>query len=164
MPQYAAKTEVPSDRSRAEIERILERYGADQFIYGWDGPRARIGFRMAGRQVRLDVPLPERTDPKYQQTASGRYRASQATARAAWEQDMRQRWRAVLLIIKAKLEAVDAGISTFESEFLSNIMLPSGATVGEWAEPQLEHIYQTGQMPRLLPGPVGPLLPEGSEE
>jgi hypothetical protein len=164
MPQYAAKTEVPADRSRAEIERTLERYGADQFIYGWDGPRARIGFRMAGRQVRLDVPLPERTDPKYQQTATGRYRASSEAARAAWEQDMRQRWRAVLLIIKAKLEAIDAGISTFDAEFLSAIMLPNGHTVGEHLEPQLDHIYATGQMPRLLPGPTGPLLPEGHED
>jgi hypothetical protein len=67
----------------------------------------------------------------------------------------------VLLIIKAKLEAIDAGISTFDAEFLSSIMLPSGATVGEWAEPQLDRIYATGQMPRLLPGPPVALLPEG---
>jgi hypothetical protein len=161
MATYAAKTDVPADRSRAEIERTLERYGADQFIYGWDGPRARLGFRMHGRQVRLDVPLPDRHDSKYQLTATGRYRASADAARTAYEQDVRQRWRAVLLIIKAKLEAIDAGISTFDAEFLSSIMLPSGATVGEWAEPQLDRIYATGQMPRLLPGPPVALLPEG---
>ena len=28
MPHYAENTEVPTDRSHAEIERTLERYGA----------------------------------------------------------------------------------------------------------------------------------------
>ena len=34
MTKYAAQTEVTSTRSRDEIERTLERYGADQFMYG----------------------------------------------------------------------------------------------------------------------------------
>lgn len=33
---YASDTSVPVDRSKAEIERILERYGASAFMYGWD--------------------------------------------------------------------------------------------------------------------------------
>ena len=33
MTKYAAQTEVTSTRSRDEIERTLERYGADQFMY-----------------------------------------------------------------------------------------------------------------------------------
>jgi len=33
--RYAEGTSVPADRSRAEIERTLTRYGADQFAYGW---------------------------------------------------------------------------------------------------------------------------------
>lgn len=56
------------------------------------------------------------------------------------------------LVIKAKLEAVAAGITSFEDEFLAHIMLPSGGTVGEWARPQLEVAYSTGAMPALLPG------------
>ena len=35
------------------------------------------------------------------------------------DQACRQRWRALLLVIKAKLEAVTAGISTVETEFLA---------------------------------------------
>lgn len=30
----------PADRSRSEIERTLTRYGARQFMYGWDENRA----------------------------------------------------------------------------------------------------------------------------
>ena len=59
--------------------------------------------------------------------------------------------------MKAKLEAVDAGISTFEDEFLSATLLPDGHTVGEWAQPQLEHAYSTG----LMPGRMLLALPEG---
>ncbi len=53
--------------------------------------------------------------------------------------------------MKAKLEAVEAGISSFEDEFLSATLLPDGSTVGDWARPQLEAAYTRGLMPgRLL--------------
>ena len=39
--RYAAQTEVSSDRSRAEIERTLRKYGATAFAYGWEGNRPR---------------------------------------------------------------------------------------------------------------------------
>lgn len=32
MPTYPATTDVPVDKSRAELERTLERYGADEFL------------------------------------------------------------------------------------------------------------------------------------
>jgi hypothetical protein len=70
---------------------------------------------------------------------------------AAWEQACRQRWRALALVVKAKLEAVECGISTFEEEFLAWMMLPDGSTVGDRMLPQLETAYRTGQMPPLLP-------------
>lgn len=31
---YAENTSVSSEKSRAEIERTLQKYGADQFMYG----------------------------------------------------------------------------------------------------------------------------------
>jgi hypothetical protein len=68
------------------------------------------------------------------------------------EQACRQRWRALSLVIKAKLEAVEAQISTVETEFLAQIVLPNGSSVGEWAAPQLALAYASGQMPALMPG------------
>lgn len=160
--QYAERTEVPVERSKGEIERILTKYGADQFMYGWAGDLAVIGFRLEGRMVRLYVPLPPKDAPEFRTTATGRYRASQDAVQNAWEQAVRQRWRAVALIIKAKLEAITAGITTIDQEFLANMLLPDGRTVGEWAAPQIEQVYRTGQMPQLLPGvPAGPQLGPG---
>ncbi len=41
--RYAAGTDVGVSKSKAEIERTLVRYGADQFAYGIDGTQAMIG-------------------------------------------------------------------------------------------------------------------------
>lgn len=55
------------------------------------------------------------------------------------------------LIVKAKLEAVEAGISTVEREFFYDVVLPDGRTTWEWMAPQIEAAYQTGEMPAMLP-------------
>ena len=57
----------------------------------------------------------------------------------------------MVLVIKAKLEAVESGITTFENEFLANIVLPDGQIVSDFMLPQIEHCYITGKMPVLLP-------------
>lgn len=151
MSRYAAKTSVPSDRSRAEIERTLVRYGADSFGYGWEEGRAIIMFRANGRHVRFVLPVPDLDDMEFQTTDTGRAR-SQGSAEAAYEQAVRQRWRALALVIKAKLEAVETGIVTFEDEFLAHLVLPNNETIGDWIRPQVENAYETGDMPSLLPG------------
>ena len=60
------------------------------------------------------------------------------------------------MVIKAKLEAVTAGISTIETEFLANIVLPDNTTAGEWMLPQIDQAYRTREMPPLLPLGSGP--------
>ena len=151
MTRYAAQTDVPSDRSRTEIERTLSRYGADQFIYGWEMTQAVIGFRAHAKQVRFLLPLPDRQSREFKYTAERHYLRSKTGQQEAYEQAVRQRWRALALVIKAKLEAVEAGITEFEDEFMAHIVLPSGATVGAWMRPQIERAYQTGLMPPLIP-------------
>jgi hypothetical protein len=56
------------------------------------------------------------------------------------------------LAIKAKLEAVEQGITEFESEFMAHIVMPDGKTVGHHVLPQISAAYSTGKMPKLLPG------------
>lgn len=156
MSRYAEETTVTSEKSRLEIERTLSRYGADQFVYGWEGPQAVIGFRAHGRIIRFRLPLPDRRAKEFTHTPTHRFERSPAQAEAAYDQAVRQKWRALALVIKAKLEAVTSGIVTFEDEFLSFTMLPNGHTVSEWAQPQLEKAYASGLMPPLLPAlPAG---------
>lgn len=143
---------MSSERSRAEIEQTLQRYGAESFMYGTDRQKAVIMFDAHGRRIRFVLPMPDPSSSDFTLTPGKRLRRSADQAYAAWEQACRQRWRALALVIKAKLEAVETGITTFEDEFLAHTMLPNGSTVGEWAGPQLEKAYAAGAMPALLPG------------
>ena len=60
----------------------------------------------------------------------------------------------MLLVMKAKLEAVREGATTVEREFLADMLMPDGSTVGEWTAEPLKLAYQNGVMPQqlLLPG------------
>lgn len=154
---YATDTTVSVDRSRAEIERTLERFGATEFVFGWDKAHnvAVLGFAIHGRRMRLRLELPDQDDPQfaYKKINRSNYRERRAPEqqKAAHEQACRERWRALALLIKAKLAAIEAGITTMEDVFLSDMLLPDQRTAGEWLKPQMDHVYETGQMPPLLP-------------
>jgi hypothetical protein len=134
---YAANTKVSVDKSKAEIERTVTKYGATAFGSFTERDRAVIVFANQDRRVRFDLPLPTGDEPKDDKTR-------------------RVRWRALLLCIKAKLESVEAKIETFEEAFLSHVVLPDGTTVGTHVGPHIDEAYKTGQIPPLLPPLLSP--------
>jgi hypothetical protein len=143
---YAEQTSVPVSRTRAEIEELLMRKGASQFAYMMDGTKAAIGFAVQSRRVRFVVPLPDRADKKFFFTPARRNRRTDEEAFREWEQACRSRWRALFLAIKAKLEAVEIGITTFEEEFLAHFVCDDGQTIGEKIIPQIDtNIKGNGQ-------------------
>jgi hypothetical protein len=148
--RYAAGTEVSSSRSRDEIERTLTRYGAVQFIYGWDGTQAIIGFAIHERQVKFVLPMPDKDSREFTHTPARGNRRSDTEIQRAYEQAVKQRWRALALVIKAKLEAVAAGIVTFEDEFAMHMILPDGRTVRDHVLPAIENAYTTGSIKPFL--------------
>ena len=148
---YARNTTVSAIRTRNEIEETLERYGADGFAYATQGNLATVIFAMENRRIRFVLELPDPEEFRYTNHSPPRERSDRAQ-REAHDQACRQRWRALLLVIKAKLEAVTAGISTIETEFLANIVLPDNTTAGEWMLPQIDRAYRTGEMPSLAAG------------
>ncbi len=154
--QYASQTTVPLEKTKVEIETVIRKYGASQFISGWSDEAAVIGFTMKGKMVKFFLPMPDPDDKKFRHTATGRWRTpgkrADDAAKRDYDQEVRQRWRALLLVIKAKLEAVEAKITTFENEFLAHIVMSDGRTVAQWAVPQIDIMYATGTMPPLLPG------------
>lgn len=151
MSTYAADTSVSPEKSRAEIERTVARYGAGSFAYGWDSEHgmAVVGFKMNGRQIRFTLRIPSVDDPAFHKTPTGRVRTrvQRETEQGKAE---RQRWRALALVVKAKLEAVESGIVTFEEEFAMHMVLPSGRTVAEEVLPAIEEAYATGEVRPLL--------------
>lgn len=147
--RYAAQTTVKRDASLAEIERTLQRYGADAFLYGWHPEGAVIGFRWQRRQYQIRVPMPADTAAEFWETPTGRPRSSSA-AHQLYEQAIRQRWRAMALYIKATLEAIELGIVSQDEAFLAFTMLPGGGTIGQRIA--VEQVLNSGELPPLLPG------------
>ena len=147
MAAYAEGTSVAPERSQAEIAETLRRYGADGYAYGWTGATALIEFTAHQRRVRFTMPLP--VDADVARTPAGRTRDAKQRA-AALEAEQRRRWRALLLAIKAKLEVVSTGISTFEEEFLAHIVLPDNRTVADHTAAVIEQSYATGKVPPML--------------
>lgn len=153
MPRYAADTTVPADRSRAEIEHTLTRYGATAFLYGRDAGKAMIAFDIEGRRYRMTLPMPLANAREFTHTPTGLLRTANSR-QAAYEQAARQRWRALALLIKAVLEAAESGITTIETALQPYVIIPgSNQTAGDWLAPQINAAYRTGRLPALLPVP-----------
>jgi hypothetical protein len=145
--KYAHDTSVSVERSKAEIERLLQRYGAKEFAHGWKTGKAVIQFGMMNRVVRFVLPLPDKNE--FSKTPTGKSRSDTDTFRA-WEQGCRQRWRALTLTIKAKLESVESGIEEFDTAFMGQVVMPNGRTISEQLTPMIEQAYSSGKMPALM--------------
>ncbi len=155
---FAEGTTVPVEKSRAEIEQIVTRYGATKFSSGWDGDTAAIMFAASNRVVKFVLRLPtieemKAADEKRRKAA--RIRLAPATADKLAKMQMeesRRRWRALALVIKGRLEAVESGIESFDVAFMAHLMLPNKRTVSDEVLPKLEQAYGTNTMPKLLTG------------
>jgi hypothetical protein len=124
--KYAARTRVAPEQTRNDIERVVKRYGATGFVSGWEGDAVRLEFLCKGRHIRFVMQAP------------------------AAEQAKRQKWRSLLLLVKAKLEAVDAKIATFEEAFLSDTVMPDGKTVWERVREPIALEYASGKPLSLI--------------
>ena len=160
---YAKNTTVSREGSIQEIERMLIRNGATRFSYGWDDQgRAAVTFCLKGYFIRFLLTMPDPKSKNFTLTPTGRKQRSERDARAAWEQACRARWRSLALVIKAKLEAVQAGITVIEDEFLAHIVMPDGQTVGHAVMPLINEAYKTGLMPsRMLALPEPEIKAKG---
>ena len=152
--RFAENTSVSVERSRAEIEHLIVRYGATSTAFMNAPDRALIMFEAKDRRIVFELLLPDITEKQFARDGRGTMRSPEKRHQA-WEQGCRQKWRALALVIKAKLEAVETGITSFEDEFLAHIMMPDGLTVGKHVKPTIAAAYAGGKMVPLLPAPDG---------
>lgn len=135
---YAERTEVPFDRSIAEILKVVRKAGAEQIGQFEGSGTFAVQFTLGSRMIRFRVPI---ADAKSRNP----------------EQFRRQRARALLLVIKAKLESVESGIETVEQAFLANVVMADGATVYERIAEPIALEYHSGRpnaTQGLLPPPL----------
>jgi hypothetical protein len=129
MRRYAERTAVPVLRSELEIKRVLQRYGADRIGIMSEPRRATIYFSIKGRDVQMPIPFPLNGD-----LLPGKKYAKWTAAAAQAEE--RRRWRVMVLTLKAMLEAVESGVTTFDEVFLAHVVI-GNQTVGQMLVPRL---------------------------
>ena len=135
--RFAEDTKVSVGKSQGEVKDLLRRAGAGKMAIYEDKAGSAVMFEIGAGMYRIMVPIPKAKTP------------------AVAEQEERRAWRLMLLLIKAKLEAVREGATTIEREFLSDRLLYDGTTVGQWAARELDEATKIGRMPTtfLLTGP-----------
>jgi len=121
--RFAQGTTVPAAQSRAEIEKIVRGRGAKEFGSYTTEVGTSVLFSIHDRRIRFELPMPP-NDPA----------------------EERRRWRCLVLNIKAKFEAVENYIVTFDEEFLAHIVIPTtdGETVGSRVGPLIQDAYERG--------------------
>jgi hypothetical protein len=102
-----------------------------------------VGFQIKDRKVRFTITYPKQAHRPTRHR--GRFNPEEAIA-----QERRRLWRALTLVVKAKLESVESKVETFDQAFLAHIVMPDGRTIAEHLAPEIANI--------LAGGRTGPLL------
>lgn len=160
MPQaYASGSSVSIGRSKEQIESELRRMGASRRAFFDDDEhgRAVVVFEMADVRYRVMLPLANPKGDRFWRTPARGYLRTKEQALAAWEQEVRERWRALAEYVKSLRIAQEAGIIQVREALLAHVVLPDGQTVGEYVLSQLPEALSAGRMPPLLPGVSEPL-------
>jgi hypothetical protein len=138
--RYASGTKVPVEKTRGEIEKLVKTNGASQFAYYDDDTKAVIQFVSHDRMLRFTLPLPGAL------FGVGPRGGNEARR----EQEIKERWRALLLAIKAKYEAIRSGITEFEAEFLAHVVVGGNQTVADVVRPRVAEMYKGGKPSGVL--------------
>lgn len=146
---YVRGASITCAASRAEIQEMLTEYGATGFRTGSEGGRTIIAFTADRRRFRFLYEPPGSPEP------AGASRGSEPPRSLprpkSHEELSRRYWHKLSMLIRVKLDAVGAGIATFEEEFLAYMVLPGGETVAQSVRPGIARAYATG----VRPAPLG---------
>ncbi len=129
MARYAEGTAVTVDKSRGEISGILTAHGI--LRQGWWSEPSGDGvqFEYKGKVYRLTIPKPDADEMRKRDGKNYTYPHN-----IDWDdkaaKEWRRRWRATVLLLKAKLEyAEDGDVTSLERELLPYMLLDDGRTM-----------------------------------
>lgn len=138
MGNYAHTTSVSVEKSQAEAVSSLKRYGATGHMVGQlPNGASFIAFVYKNQAVRLEIPVTFRDSRGRAQTPD-------------WcAQELRRRWRVLVLWLKGQLEAIDNDFLSPMQAFMPHLQLKDGRTMAQAAEaePQLLSRLGGGMVP-----------------
>jgi len=137
MSRYAEGTTVSVESSRGEITGILAKHGVQRM--GWyteperdvlqfEIERDVLQFEIEGRGYRLHIDRPTAAELREQRGREYTYPDNVDWDKKAAD-EWRRRWRANVLLLKAKLEFADGETSTVERELMPYMLLKDGRTL-----------------------------------
>lgn len=142
--RYAEGTIVTVESSRGEITGILAKHGVARMGWTTEPEQDVLMFELGGGSYRFNIKRPTAQSLWEVWKADGRsqlkYLPNEAQVQAEW----RRRWRANVLLLKAKLEFIDSGDTTLDRELLPYRVLKNGSTI--------EEVLIAGGLPMLTAG------------
>lgn len=156
MSVYAEGTKVAVTKTLAEIEDLVRKRGGQRFYRGEQDDWMVLGWWQSERMVMFGVALPPLK--QFERKPRGYGSRPMSEQLALQEQAMREQWRAVLLVIKAKYASVDAKIESFEESFLGQLVVPDPETgrhvaFARLAIKSIHDVYTGSTMKQLVAGP-----------
>lgn len=122
---YAARTEVTVAKSQGELRALLSKHGITHFGIVEQPSMVAIAFQHGGHNHRIGLPLRGASDRAFTQYRNAKDRE------AAAAQEQKARWRALVLVVKAKLEYAAILGQAADTAFTEYRVLTDGRTVQE---------------------------------
>lgn len=134
-------TKVSIETSRSEVSGILAKHGVVRMGWFTEPDGDVLQFELGERAYRLAIKRPLLADVKEAYSGNQPWNVDwPGRVDAEW----RRRWRATVLLLKAKLEFADGETSTVERELMAYTVLADGRT--------LEAALSNGGLPLLEAG------------
>lgn len=161
MSKFAEGTTVPVAKSREEIQRVLQNWGAAQVTWGDDYERGAVLLRFVWLQKATAHRFQARFIVRLQPVLALRKlagetswaRPNEVRLQKLMEARGKQEHRVLLLWLKAAFNAIELGLITAEELFLPFMESADGRTVSEMALPGIANLLAPGGG-RLLLGPA----------
>lgn len=151
MTKYAEGTTVSVGKSLDEIEHTIYRYGGYDIRIGKEVRRVVVGFVLGKLPIMIEQKLPDINEREFSHDGRGRRRTPQQIS-AAYDVEVRRRYRVLLLRLKSRFESVDAGETPFQA-FMPYLLGAGGQTLERSISPHVDQFLERGALPPLLPGP-----------
>lgn len=135
--RYAEGTTVSVDTSRGELSGLLTAHGCQRMAWATEPDADTLQFFLGGNGYRFRIARPTVEEVQARWREDHPYAADGQFRNMDWRKntdaEWRRRWRAHVLLLKAKLEFVEAGDTTLEQEFMSALLVEGGQrTLGDW--------------------------------
>jgi hypothetical protein len=127
MSRYAQGTTVTVDSSRGEITGILAKFGVQRMAWASQPEGDMLEFQLAGHHYRFTIDRPTWDDVAGDYVNSRNEAQRDQSVAAEW----RRRWRANVLLLKAKLEFAQDGPTTIARELMANLVLADGRVMAD---------------------------------